>query len=128
LTQLTIACTGRPKLLLRKAVDPRNGFIAVERFPTIAALNKWFKDQEPDMAPEYKLLPPVREEPLTPEQLAERVKQADMAKAVAEEIRKATGRVCVGRPAGWQRQVHKPDELLEGLESLEAMKARPMHG
>jgi hypothetical protein len=113
---------------LRKAVDPRNGFIAVERFPTIAALNKWFKDQEPDRAPEYKLLPPVREEPLTPEQLAERVKQADMAKAVAEEIRKATGRVCVGRPAGWQRQVHKPDELLEGLESLEAMKARPMHG
>lgn len=82
-------------------VDPREGFLAREKFPTIAALNEWFEKQpawlvaESRLLPEHKLLPPVKEEPISPEERARRVA---ILKGVAAELRKVMNHNCVGRP------------------------------
>ena len=41
LRQLVIALIGRPRENLKAMVDPRKGYLARERFPTIAGVNEW---------------------------------------------------------------------------------------
>ena len=100
LRQLTIACTGKPKLLLQKMVDPRYGFIAEEKFPTLAELNEWFeKNNSSHYAPppEHRVfLPAPTWEPPTAEErehcanLWQKVKK--QLEATAAEMR-ASGRI-----------------------------------
>lgn len=94
-----MACVGKPRALLRRVVDPRDGFLATERFPTIAALNEWFAKHEPELriVPEHKLLPHIKEEPWTPEEAEHRAQQADRAQRIADEIRKTANRARIGR-------------------------------
>ena len=41
LRQLALALIGRPRVALKAMVDPRNGYLAKEKFPTIAGVNEW---------------------------------------------------------------------------------------
>lgn len=60
--------------MLRRMVDPRDGFLAHERFPTIAALNDWFEKQAasfrvPCDAPEHRALPPPADPEIEPQEV-----------------------------------------------------------
>ena len=53
-------------------VDPRDGFLAHERFPTIAALTEWFEKQQPSFRvplPEHRMLSAPPDPPMEPQEV-----------------------------------------------------------
>lgn len=112
--QLTVLCTGEPKEVLRRMVDPRDGLVAESEFvPTIAKVKGWLEARRsyrtPREAPEHKLLPPLQEEQVSPEERARRVKRL---KDVARVIRATTKAKVIGRPLNWKRTQAKDHSAL----------------
>jgi hypothetical protein len=78
-------------------VHPVEGFVAVEKFPSVAALNEWLDRnevvREPRRLPEHRLLAREEPKPLAPQERARRdriigrLKQQLAATAEAMRIR-----------------------------------------
>ena len=127
LRQLTIVCTGRPKSTLRKLVDPRDGFLTTERFPTIAALHDWLDKQaawEPTQAFRRKQIEQQLEDrradpPMTQE---ERDRCDDLWQRVKCEMLERAKASGGPAPNFASTQRHDPKNLLQAMGNLSAMR------
>ena len=97
-------------------VDPCSGFLAEEKFLTIAALNAWFDKEFPPQStlPEHRRLPPPADPVIAPEIRARCIAKL---KAVARKMREDHLRDEKRRHSGAStfQQVHIPEKLLEAL-------------
>ena len=127
LKQLVSVCVGRPKAILQLMVSPTDGFLAAEKFLTIAALNEWFDQRG---CPRYQ--PPPEQRPLLPEPEneltpAEILRRIEVSRQLVEDMRarqREEDRARVkGRELQWL-QAHAPSKLLEALVNLDNMKLR----
>jgi hypothetical protein len=95
--QLTTLCIGVPRATLTRLVDPRVGVASETEFFSLAAVKKWIDGHAPKpVLPEHRLLPPVKEEQVPPE---ERERRIGMLKGTAEQIRQIARSNVVGRPS-----------------------------
>lgn len=118
---LTTLCTGMPKETLRKMVDPRIGVASRTEIFSLAAVKKWLDDHGPQdrSVPEHRLLPPLVEEQIAPEERTRRVK---MLHDTARIIRDAVRTKCVGRPAK-PKQVNDENKRLEALKTFSELQS-----
>lgn len=86
LRQLTILLTGESRSTLKQMADPRNGWLAEERFPTLASASGWLKARRQGGRRESPLLPPPAKEPAMT--ASERRRRAQILKRLASEMRK----------------------------------------
>ncbi len=95
--------------------DPSVGLASRNEFFSLAAVNKWLDQNGPqERVGEQRLLPPMIEEQVEPE---ERERRVLMLKATANEIRKCTKAKVVGRPANW-KQVDDEAARMEALTNF----------
>ena len=126
--QLIVACVGQPKWLLRKMVHPVDGFVAKEKFPSVAALSDWF-DKELSWAPTLNYYQKRIEQQLAERDAGPEVSDEEKAASmemwarVKEQIAETTQEMRrLGKVVGKRiepKQDHHPEKLRAAIGNLE---------
>jgi hypothetical protein len=123
--QLILLCTGQPKEVLKRMVDPRSGLLSQADFtPSISKVKDWLDKQQPS-APVFppRVLPEPAWTPPTVEQRARCLLMAKNARAQlldTIEAMRISGRI-QGKRAPAPIQVDNPRRRQEALDNLQTI-------